>query len=241
MDVYLLAGQSNMAGGVIVEELPESVNTWPDHITCYGPEGIYSVLENEKAGPEVGFATQLPPEPVLIIKYAKGGTNLANDWSHNGERRSPADEHHGEPGCCWELFNKAIEAAEAAYEQLTFKAFVWMQGERDSTDIGMANDYGKHIKELINAVRERVATPNLPAIIGRVTPRVMNAEGYHAPHSHRNIVRAAQVAFAEEDDHATWIDADDLPQRPDNLHFITPGSLCFGRRLADAALKFHKK
>ena len=90
---FVCAGQSNMAGDVHRDELPESYHHWPQQVQCIGPEGTFSPLAQEKSGPEIGFAEILqalwPDEPILIVKHAIGGSNLANEWSPTGAIRQP--------------------------------------------------------------------------------------------------------------------------------------------------------
>ena len=107
-----------------------------------------------------------------------------------------------------------------------------MQGERDSTQAQMAAAYETHLRELITRVRALSAQPELPMIIGRITPRTLNPDGRGFRHAHREVVRAAQISVAESDRYAAWVDCDDLPQKPDHLHFVTAGGLALGRRFA---------
>ena len=238
MDAIILAGQSNMAGGVIPDELPQDCSVWPQNVQIVGPQGAYDALAFEKAGPEVSFAQRYAaskPEPLMLIKYALGGSNLANQWSADGQPRAQADLD--KENTCWALLLQAIDQAKQVGGALNFRGFVWMQGERDSVHLCMAELYHQHLSELLQRVRTVTATAKLPAVIGRVTPRQMLEDGSRHRHAHREIVRNAQVSVAESDPYATWVDCDDLPQKPDNLHFITAGGLALGRRFADALLE----
>ena len=234
---FICAGQSNMAGGIVREHLPVSYLSWPKQVACYGLDGAYIPVEEEKAGPEVGMVEELtqrfPMNPWLLLN-----TPLVAVTSRmNGVRRRrfgnwmiPLQRRH-----CFPDLKQALAHAQAA-ESLEIEAFFWMQGERDSRSASMTANYLKHLRELIDAVRELTGKPALPVIIGRITPRVMTEDGRAFRHTHRNKVRQAQETFCDEDSFARLVDTDDLPQRQDALHFNTPGCLELGRRFARAYL-----
>ena len=97
IDCFLLAGQSNMQGGIRVNELPSECAHWPQQATLIGPSGPYEPLEQETLGPELSFAQDIAsnhPEPFFIVKFAAGGTNLANEWSVDGKPRIDEDPSH---------------------------------------------------------------------------------------------------------------------------------------------------
>ena len=49
---FICAGQSNMAGGIVRDQLPESYLSWPNSMRCFGVDGPFNPVEHEKAGPE---------------------------------------------------------------------------------------------------------------------------------------------------------------------------------------------
>ena len=68
--------------------------------------------------------------------------------------------------------------------------------------------------------------------IGRITPRSLSADGSQHKHRYRNVVRAAQTEYYIAPQ-AHLVDADDLPQRKDAVHFTM--SMALGRRFVDCA------
>lgn len=232
---WLFAGQSNMQGGIRPGECDQLCQKWPQGIELIEKEGPLDPPSLKTLGPELGFALELvnlvPEAEGLFIKHATGGTNLANEWSIDGRPRVNEDPDHNHP--CWENFLKSFEiAGKLTKKPLQFEGFFWMQGERDSTLPIMAKTYATHLQELFERVRELTQQPKLPIIIGRITPRQMNQEGTQHRHQFKEMVRQAQVDISESDPHAAWVDADDLPQRNDALHFSAPGSIALGRRMA---------
>jgi hypothetical protein len=107
--VFIMAGQSNMEGYARVGSLRELVDNpvsnhpWDDFSHLVNADGSWKVRgdvtiafrgkvgkltvgkgsDGAKFGPELGFGEVVGDyftEPVLIIKYAIGGTSLAVDW-----------------------------------------------------------------------------------------------------------------------------------------------------------------
>lgn len=233
---FLLAGQSNMAGGVLVEDLPEEL-TWPESVNLITDEGLIDPSALPKGGPEWGMALlwhRLKGDaPCLMVKYALGGKNLANEWNPAGSIRV-ADEPE-QRDVCWPRLLQAVEHANAWAKavgvHLNWSGFAWMQGERDSVWPGMSAAYKPHMKDLLYSVRELTSDAELPAVIGLITPKVLVPTLDRYRHQYRERVRDAQRKVAKEDTNTSLVETDDLPQKADNLHFNTLGSLVLGQRM----------
>jgi hypothetical protein len=120
-------------------------------------------------GPELMFAHQLDAyydDPVLIIKTAIGGTNLAVNW------RPPSAG--GETG---ELYNQMIQTIQNVTQNLgtefpdigttdfEISGFSWFQGWSDAGDESHRNEYESNLTHLIHDVRSDLNILNLPVII----------------------------------------------------------------------------
>ena len=86
LPVFILAGQSNMAGGGIKEELPEELQKPQKDGLFVKFWGVkWKPLEpGKRFGPEVTFAAEMTRAlkgPVGIIKLANGGTSLEKHWN----------------------------------------------------------------------------------------------------------------------------------------------------------------
>lgn len=238
---YLLAGQSNMAGGVTLEELPEGTN-WPENVILIHDGGLVDPFQVAKKGPEWGMAQMWQKRygdtPCLFVKYALGGKNLANEWNPAGAVR--LEEEPELRDACWPRLLQAIDHAKNWSEtnkvRIDWQGFAWMQGERDAVWPGMSATYEKHLRELLASVRGLTGRPELLAAIGLISPRVLVPELDRFRHRYRERVRAAQREVASRDVHAFLIETDDLPQRADNLHFNTLGKLVLGQRMMAALL-----
>ncbi|GEM_PF-1942773 len=238
---FLLAGQSNMEGGVLVEELPEETR-WPANVRLISNEGPLEPTNAPTGGPEWGMALMwhrlMEDTPCLMVKYANGGKNLANEWNPAGSVRMEEEPELRE--ACWPRLLDAVEQAKTwAITQdleLHWQGFAWMQGERDSVWPGMSAAYETHMLDLLHSVRDLTNDAVLPAVIGLITPKTLMPSLDRYRHQYRERVRAAQRKIAADDPYASLVETDDLPQKADSLHFTTLGSLVLGQRMMAALL-----
>jgi lysophospholipase L1-like esterase len=236
--IYILAGQSNMAGAGRTAELPEPLRSCPPNVRLFEDGQPRALLWREKFGPEVGFsdelAAALPSEPTILLKLAQGGANLAYDWNPDGVSQSPEDTYRGP------LYPRLLESLSLLAAHLKQQAeeprvagMLWMQGERDAVFDFMAAAYEANLRRFIGRVRSDTGEPDLPFIIAQICPRMIDLQAGRFVHAHRRRVQVAQAAVARNDPHAAYVSTDDLPQS-DNLHFNTAGQIELGRRLARA-------
>lgn len=227
VQILLLAGQSNMVGLARVDELVAGEAGFHPRVLAF-EGGDWRRYEPHYSQPEA--ATGLGPEvtagrtaagatgkTIGIVKVAVGGTNLWFDW--NADR----------PGS---LYQTLRETAAEALRKLREKGLrgriagvLWMQGESDAVKPMSASMYGAHLARLIARAREDSGDPELPFVLGRITPSPL--------WPYAAFVRSAQEAAAADPD-VRYVDTDDLPRRPDLAHYDTRGITELGRRLARA-------
>lgn len=215
LDVYICAGQSNMAGAGKKTELPAELQAAQTNIFVFdgktwrvfepGPKGV---------GPEVSFAYTLQRalnKPIGIIKHAKGGTNLAKDWN---------------PELSTNLYAALKDKVAAAGQsrKINIKGMIWMQGENDSKYEEMAKAYAQNLTDFIQTARKDFNSPGMPFVAGRVNP----------PYAFSNLVRTAQTTCTV--DGYSYIDCDDLTKEDGNLHYDTAGLVEMGKRFAQKIL-----
>jgi len=99
---------------------------------------------------------------------------------------------------------------------------LWVQGETDA--FFFREDYAENLQGFVSALRDDLGEPELPFVIARV--RGFNTYG-------KLLVRDAQMAVAETDPFAVWVDTDDLVTS-DNVHFDADSQLRLGKRMAGA-------
>ena len=91
MKVYLLGGQSNMDGRADNDDLPSELQLPQSDVQIYFEGSWYDLQPGlsflqlgQSFGPEVTFGRELADsynEKIALIKYARGGTSLAQDWN----------------------------------------------------------------------------------------------------------------------------------------------------------------
>ncbi len=241
--IYLLAGQSNMVGGGLVDDLPDALKSVPDTIRLFADEAFQPFLHGRTFGPELGFAQAmakaLPDQPMVLCKVARGGANLYYDWKPDCTSGGPEDQYRG-PIYPLLLANlQALQARLAAAGELAgIAGMLWMQGERDSVIEPMAKSYGDNLVAFIKRVRSDTGLADMPFVMGEIAPRVLDFEGSRITrkHAYRDLVIDAQRAVCETVPGVSMVRSNDLPQG-DNLHFTAAGQILLGQRYAEAILE----
>lgn len=251
--VFIMAGQSNMAGVGTFKKGDETLRSVPPQISFYesgkkksefgfslgGKEEDYLKMEKLTFGLEVGFAQAiseaLPQREIILIKRAKGGTSLAIwtvDKVSEGVKSSPDGEREGP------LFNLLLDDIKLAVggKKVQWGGFIWMQGENDCRTEREASAYCAGQAKLVNALRKEIGAPELPVIFGLVNPPADGAK----PHPFVAITRAEQEKYVKQDTLSRLVSTDDLPKAKDNLHYDHDGKLELGRRMAKAWLSLNQ-
>jgi hypothetical protein len=140
-----------------------SEDTIRTHVTV--GQGAYPDL----IGPELMFAQQMDEyydDPVLIIKTAWGGKNLAVDF------RPPSAG--GETGAFYQNMIKTVhdvthnlagEFPDLGASDYEISGFVWFQGWNDGESDLYLNEYESNLSHLVNDVRNDFNNPDLPIVI----------------------------------------------------------------------------
>jgi hypothetical protein len=223
--LYLLAGQSNMAGrGVTDAESKEispqilmldSFNHWvpatdPVHFDKPAIVGV---------GPAISFAKEMLGNnkniKIGLIPCAFGGSPI-NVWE-TGKlylQKYPYDF--------------TIARAKLAMQQGVLKGIIWHQGESDN-DPAHAAIYLDKLKDLINRLRTELQTPSLPFVAAEL--------GYFVKGDHINkiINQLPQLTT-----NTAVVSARDLTHKGDSLHFNTASARELGKRYAAAMKKLQK-
>lgn len=210
LDLYLLIGQSNMAGRAPIETQDERVLPGVFLFTDTGgweaatnPINRYSSvrknLSMQRLSLGFSFAESMakaePDRFIGLISNARGGTRI-EEWA---------------PGK--ELYVEAIKRAQAAQKNGTFRGILWHQGEGNSRD----PDYLEKFEELVKAIRKDLGDPDLPVVVGQVEgTRPINQLLAIVPER----IPGTGVAFSE--DLTTY----------DGTHFDSESLREFGRRYA---------
>jgi hypothetical protein len=224
LDVYILAGQSNMVGmRSEIEKVPaEWMQEDPGFLFFDKGQWIPAIpgtTEPKGFGPEISFGQTLRKKghpPLGIIKASRGATTLAEHWNAGPEK-----------GILVKFLEDQIRSAQAS-RPLKFRGIIWMQGESDAETPARAQAYGENLAAFISTIREIVGDDTLPFYCGRVNPP---ADKFPEVET----VRRSQETCPAEN--FILIDCDDLQKVPDNLHYNTEGIIEAGKRFAEAVAR----
>ncbi|XP_049368690.1 probable carbohydrate esterase At4g34215 [Solanum verrucosum] len=230
--IFILAGQSNMAGrGGVVKRVwdgyvpPECHRNPAIHrlngnsIWEVAQEPLHEDIDFNKTcgiGPTMVFANivlEMDPQfgKIGLVPCAIGGTSI-DKWSQ-GSR----------------LYNDMIKRARIALQDGgTIQGILWYQGERDALTLKKAKSYKRKLENFFGDVRNDLNSPLLPIF------QVALASG-EGPFMEE--VREAQLGINLAN--VITVDALGLPVEQDALHLTTQAQVQLGYKLADAFLKAH--
>lgn len=227
--LYVLAGQSNMAGRGKIG--PEDKQPHPRVVTLakdgrWKPAADPLHFDKPIAGVGLGrsFAFELvKKDPTIVIglvPVAAGGSPIAS-WEPGG--------YHGQTKS--HPYDDAIKRVKSAMEVGVLKGILWHQGESDSKP-ELAEVYEEKLTALLVRFRNDLKAPKVPFIIGQLgqfPDKPWNAS--------RTKVDAAHQAVAKKVPLTTFVSSKGLTAMSDNVHFDSKSLREFGRRYAKAYLE----
>ncbi len=234
--LFILAGQSNMAGYGRYDALPPGDDgALPKNVTLVAVSlDVHLRPLQGGFGPELGLARTLareyPAQQLLLVKYAVEASSLL-DWAPDWDPEAATRTGHPEYGPLYRQLLDMVAAERKAPEGLACQpvALLWMQGERDALFPPVAVAYETNLTALIHALRTDLGVPALPFLVGQVDPP---RDRYPAA----DLVRAAQAAVADSVPAVYLVRTEGLSRHADGLHYDTAGQLELGRRFASAYL-----
>jgi hypothetical protein len=227
LDLFLLIGQSNMAGrGVIGQEdrtpLPGIwVQTkdlsWKPAVDPlhYDKPGIAGV------GLGRSFARALtgsrPGSSIGLIPAAFGGSAL-DEWK-------PGSLHYSE----------AVRRTRAALRDGRLRGILWHQGEADAKEEGLAHSYAKRFEAFIRQLRTDLDAPDAPVIVGELGRFYRDRPNDGAKFA--DVVVAELKKIPNSVRHSAFVSSEGLTDKGDGVHFDTRSLHEFGARYAAAFLR----
>jgi hypothetical protein len=241
--LYLLIGQSNMAGRGVVE----AQDTLPNrHVLRLNPAGQWEIAKDpihfDKAiagvGPGLTFGRLMaaPDTSVTIglIPCAVGGSGI-DAWKpgayFEGTKAHPYDD--------------ALARAKTALQAGTLAGIIWHQGETDSTPEKSAL-YQLKLKLLIEKLREDLQAPTVPFVAGQLPAFQINKTGSDGRPSVNGAAIRINEAVAEltkQVANYAYITAEGTSDIGDHTHFSAASARLLGQRYAAAMrqLQRHRK
>lgn len=235
--VFLFSGQSNMVGAGMVKDLPPELNKTFDKVQIYlcqgcdnskvgkwlplGPGFGGDILSMQCFGPELTFAKTLtdsmPDKEFALIKDAVSGTYLNQPYGW----RPPSSG--GVTGILYNNMMKHIDEAlktiDTSKYTIRMSGFVWLQGEFDAVNPTDAIAYETNLTNLINDIREKLNTDDLPVIIPLIDVQSV--------WTHNSIVRAAGIAVRNKFENVDTLDTKGFES--DGIHYNANGLIKLGQ------------
>lgn len=230
--VYILAGQSNMAGRGKVEPIdtiPDSriftINREKELILAKEPLHFY---EPSMTGLDCGLSfgkellKNIPDSiSVLIIPTAVGGSSI-NQWINDSTFRNVT------------LLTNFKEKIEIGKKFGTIKGILWHQGENDATTQETIEIYNKQLQELFALFRNEIDNSELPIIIGELGSFSKTDDNWQA-------INSKIEEYVEIDPNSYLIKTNDLNDKGDRVHFDSKGQRKLGERFAKKIIKIEEK
>lgn len=224
--IYLLMGQSNMAGRDTrgldrqktdrrVLALTTDTGEW---VVAKDPIHQQDGRTKPGIGPGIPFAFEMlnthPDVTIGLVPCAVGGSPMKR-WVKKGD-----------------LYQRAVERARLAARSGTISGVLWLQGETDSDKEPWANAYGGRLASMIRDLRIDLGLPELPVVVGQI--------GEFLPvekHPHVDLVRGAIRSIPEHTPRTGFADSAGLADKGDLLHYDAASARELGKRFAVEMLK----
>mmetsp|Transcript_104164 Transcript_104164/g.334149 ORF Transcript_104164/g.334149 Transcript_104164/m.334149 type:complete len:325 (-) Transcript_104164:48-1022(-) len=230
--MFLLAGQSNMAGrGPLTEPCATLGGADDPRVAVLGPDGRWQVparhpLHNDKpdkvgVGPGLAFARAvvdfLPADSqhVGLLPCAVGGSPLERWMSPNGDLLAVA--------------RSQLAAGRAAGGHLA--GILWHQGESDCSCEADSSSYASRLRRALQGLREASGEPDVPVVLGELGVHFLDQVG-DPRFRHAARVNCAIAEVAAGDARAELASAHGLAHKGDRLHFSSTAADELGRRYA---------
>lgn len=228
LDLYLLVGQSNMAGRGTASA--EDINAVPGIYVFYRGdkwvhrgEPIHFDKDEAGVGPGFTFAKKILEEnahPIGLIPCAVGGTPQER-WMPGGD-----------------LYDSAIARARAAMKQGILKGILWHQGEAECGNEAKARAYAVNLAKIAAGFRKDLNSPNVPFIAAELGHFLYTRSGGKSPFA--KVVNEQLASVPKLIPNAAMVTAEGLGHKGDELHFNGAAAKELGARYAGAFKKMSK-
>ncbi|MBR3681881.1 MAG: hypothetical protein IKL67_00515 [Tidjanibacter sp.] len=238
-DVYLLIGQSNMAGrGAMVDGDEAAIegawllNGHDQPEPAKAPMNRHSTIRKgirmQGINPAWSFAKEVAAKsenPVLIVCNARGATTLGM-WLKDAKVRYYSKKE-GDDQWLWgepmpNHFNEAVRRCKEAMKYGTLKGIIWHQGCGNSQP-SVVDGYLPLLKNFVRDLRAELGVgAEVPFIAGEIYHGYVNAQ-YFNP-----VIQ--QIGDYVEGGY--WVSAEGCTANSDNVHFDRAGQILLGERYA---------
>ena len=236
-DVFLLIGQSNMAGRgtMLPEDVTEKLeNVWllneeGEAVEAHNPLNQYSTvrksLSMQQINPGYSFSKKIVRETgrkVLLVVNALGGSSIGMWEKTAGFVTDAASIAYGK----LKLYDEAVRRTRQAMELGELKAILWHQGEANSSN---PDSYKTVLAQFVSDLRADLGTPDVPFICGELAYWRSSSAGFN------EMIRTVSTVVPYSD----WVSAEGAGMLKDETdpHFSRDGQILIGERYADKVLQ----
>lgn len=224
MDIYLLIGQSNMAGRAEIELQDQDSlngvflfkgtngNEWERAVNPLNKySSIRKKLSMQKLGPGYAFAHAMArstTKQIGLVVNAKGGTSI-DLWM---------------PGS--DFYYEAVQRTKMAMTYGSLKGILWLQGESDASNYQL---YMPKLLDMIRSFRSDFGLPELPFIASQLSGDKPHRDGFNT----------MILTLPAEIEHAAVIKSK-RTSTIDSTHFDSQSQRLLGKRYAKKMKKLRK-
>lgn len=227
--LFLLVGQSNMAGRGRLDEQDQvahtnvlTLNKLGQWVPAVDPLHFDKPVAGVGLGRTFGImiAEQNPGITVGLIPCAVGGSPI--DAWQPGEFYKPTQSHP---------WDDAIHRTRIARQVGVIKGILWHQGESDSNE-KLAADYAAKLHGLVGRLRNELNAEQLPFIVGQ-----MGQFEERPWDEFRRLVDQAHRQLPQQVSMTAFVNSQGLKHKGDQVHFDSASYREFGRRYAAAYMQ----
>lgn len=228
--LFLLAGQSNMAGrGKVTEADRKPIK----RVFMLDKEGQWRPavdpmhFDKPAAGVGIGrtFAAEmlkdLPPDVSIGLIPAAAGGSAIDSWT-------PGGYHAQTKSHPWD---DAVRRTKIAMQSGSLKGILWHQGESDSND-RLSSTYEAKLHDLIKRFRDKFQSPGVPFVAGQ-----LGQFPEKPADENRQRVMSIIKTLPDKVPFTAFADSVGLGHNGDQVHFNADAYREFGKRYADALKK----
>jgi hypothetical protein len=231
LHLYLLIGQSNMAGRGAVEEQDKKPNA---HVLTFTKEKAWAPavdpIHFDKPIAGVGLGTTFgkvmaeanPGVTIGLVPCAVGGTPL-DRWQKDKD-----------------LYAQALVRIKAALKDGTLKGILWHQGENDAGDLEKSKTYAARLAAMVQDWRKDLDAPDVPFVAGKLGEFLVET-GKDGKPSHWKLVNEQIAEIPKLAKNAAVVESSGLKHKGDVVHFDSASLREFGKRYAKAMLELQGK
>lgn len=224
MELFLLIGQSNMAGRGVIEA--EDKVAHPRVFTLTKEETWAPAVEPihfdrpDRLGTGLGrsFARTLaemkPAAKIGLIPAAMGGSSL-DEWVVGGK-----------------LYTDAVRRAKVAMKNGRMRGILWHQGEADASKLELIRSYQARWLKVMTALRAELG--DVPIVVGELGQFLYTRD--KNDYAMARLINEQLAGLAVNGTRVAFVSSRGLHHKGDVLHFDSAGLREFGRRYAHAFL-----